>query len=111
MVMGRLLFGSPSLNDAGTVPDAVPTNVPCRNALLQGPFASDSTLGLFFSNSTATSPECNSICRFLSTLCFWVLFTFHLSCERCQSPFTYKTPLWSQTHRRLKINSASHTTP
>src|SRR5215469_13343303 len=27
-------------------------------------------------------------------------FTFHLSCERCQSPFTYRTPVWSQTHRK-----------
>src|SRR5260370_42713637 len=34
----------------------------------------------------------------------WELFPFHLICERCQSPFTYRTPLWSQTHRRVKAN-------
>src|SRR5215469_11782800 len=27
-------------------------------------------------------------------------FTFHLSCERYRSPFTYRTPVWSQTHRK-----------
>ena len=96
------MFGSPPVNDAGKVPVAVPTKVPCRDVLLQGPFAADPMLGLFFSNSTASSPECVSICPFLSTLCFWELFTFHLYCERRRSPFTYKTPLWSQTHRRLK---------
>src|SRR6266851_9313539 len=37
----------------------------------------------------------------------WCPFPFHLICERCQSPFTHRTPLWSQTHRRLKTNMGS----
>lgn len=28
-------------------------------------------------------------------------------CRRCRSPFTYRTPMWSQTHRRLKTNMGS----
>src|SRR5260370_5152111 len=37
----------------------------------------------------------------------WCPFPFHLICERCQSPYTHRTPLWSQTHRRLKTNMGS----
>src|SRR5260370_8218920 len=107
MVMGRLMFGSPPINDAGTVPAAVPTKVPSRDLLLQGPLPADLRRGLFFSNSTASSTECVSICSFLSNTCSWEMFTFHLICERCQSPFTYRTPSRSQTHRRLKTNMGS----
>ncbi len=105
--MGRLLFGSLPINDAGKVPAAVPTKVPSRDVLLQGPLPADLRIGLFFSNSTASSSECVSICSFLSNMCFWERFTFHLLCERCQSPLTDKTPCRSQTHRRLKTNMGS----
>src|SRR5215468_1474085 len=68
MVIGRLLFGSPPINDAGTVPVAVPANVPCSELLLQGPFPADPTRGLCFSNTTASSASCVSICTFLLLL-------------------------------------------
>src|SRR5258708_12014603 len=90
--MAGLMFGSPPINDAGKVPAAVPTKVPSRDVLLQGPFPADLRRGLFFSNSTASSPECVAICSFLSNTCSWEWVPFHLLCERCQSPFTYKEP-------------------
>src|SRR5262249_2398378 len=37
MMIGRLVFASPPTSDAGTVPAAVPTYVPCNEALLHGP--------------------------------------------------------------------------
>src|SRR5215468_4893291 len=62
MVMGKLMPGSPPRNDAGNVPVAVPTNVPCSELLLQGPFPADPTRGRCFSNATASSAEGVSIC-------------------------------------------------
>src|SRR5713226_984032 len=33
--------------------------------------------------------------------------TFTLICQRGRSPFTHRTPLWSQTHRRQKTTMGS----
>src|SRR6266481_2784563 len=76
MVMGRLLVGSPPINDAGNVPVAVPTKVPCREVSLQGPFPADLLRGLCFSNSLASSAEWVSIWSFLSNRCSWEMFPF-----------------------------------
>src|SRR5260370_3077573 len=62
MVMGRLMFGYAPLKGAGEVPAGVPKKVPSRDVLLQGPFPADLRRGIFFSNSTASSTECVSIC-------------------------------------------------
>src|SRR5258707_15742973 len=77
MVMGRLMLGSPPRNDAGNVPVAVPTNVPCSEVLLHGPFPAGPTKGLFFSNATTSSPACVSICSFLLLLvatCLYLIY-------------------------------------
>src|SRR5215469_8934303 len=75
MVMGRLLLGSPPRNDAGNVPVAVPTNVPCSELLLQGSFPADPPRGLCFSNTTASSTACVSICTFFLLLIATLLAT------------------------------------
>src|SRR5260370_12213565 len=91
------MLGPPPRNDAGTVPAAVPTKVPCRDVLLQGPFPADLRRGLCFSNSPASSAEWVSIWSFLSNMFSWEMFPFYLLCERCQSLFTKRTP--SRSHR------------
>src|SRR5215471_9835681 len=42
-------------------------------------------------------------------MCFWEMYTFHLLCERCQSPFTCRTPNRSQTHRRRLVKRGEGT--
>src|SRR5579862_2482931 len=108
MVMGRLLVGSPPINDAGNVPVAVPTNVPCSEVLLQGPFPADLLRGLCFSNSLASSAEWISIWSFLSNMCSREMFPFP-SCREVSITLhqedTKSVPeLRSHRHRRTLLD-------